>query len=232
MPVASIRPSTVTGSAPTPPTVEIVLSGPTFVITSCGSLTRELFDELLPLAYKDAQLGDPLWKYCCAICGMLQDVDDLARDDGTWPGWAKLVDLNETPDEALDWLAQFVGVRPLQGISTAQKRARITSKEGFRRGSPQAMVSAAQNYLTGTKSVILLERDTSAYHLTVHTYTSETADSNAVELALISQKPAGLVMDYSTVPGQTWAQMLAGHATWTLVNSFYSNWGEVRDDLP
>jgi hypothetical protein len=235
MPIATLLPKAGTVGAPTAPTAPtsiIAAADAIFAITSCGTTTQELYDALLPLAYADALQSNALWKFCCSIAGTLQDVEDLARDDGDRPGWADIVDLSVAPSSFLDWLGQFVGVQPVGNLTDAQKRQRIANKEGFKRGSVPAMRSAAQVYLTGSKTVNLYERDTSPYHITVNTYTAETPDSAAVQRALISQKPAGIVLTYTVTPGQTWGQMMAAHATWTLVNSFYSNWNEVVNDTP
>lgn len=210
----------------------LVAPEPPFTISTCGSVTEELYEALRPLAYDDANQDDALWTFCCAISGMIQDIEDLSRDDGDMPGWSKFVNLDDAPTYALDWLGQMVGVRPQGGLTVAQRRSRIFAKEGFNRGSPTAMRSAAQVYLTGTKTVLMYERDTSPYHISVSTYTSETPDVARVLAALQSQKPAGVQLSYSAVPGQTYAQLLANHATYTLVNSFYSNYGEVVNDLP
>lgn len=209
-----------------------LIAEPPFSITTCGTVADELYTALLPLAYADAQNADALWKFCCAIGGFLQDIEDMARDDGVVPGWAKIMQAETAPVQSLDWLGQLMGVQPIGGLSVEQRRERIVNRAGFGRGSQSAMIAAAQLYLTGTKTVNLSERDTSAYHMSVSTYTSETPDSVMVLEALISQKPAGIQLTYSTVPGQTYSQLLANHATYTLVNSFYTDYNEVVNDLP
>lgn len=205
---------------------------PPFAITSCGSVGEELYEALRPLAAEDAAHDYALWKFVCAIGGMLQDVEDLTRDQGPVPGWSTLMSAEQSPSYALDWLGQFVGVKPLASATLSQKRDRVADKEGFNRGSPSSLVAAARLYLIGNKTVNLSERDTSPYHLSVTTYTSETPDSSKVLAALMGQKPAGLVLTYSTLPGQSWGQLKSNHPTWANVKSFYATWNSVRNDTP
>jgi len=243
MPIAVLLPKTgegggpITPPDPTPPPLPLVSYLPyVFEITSCGSVTQELYDALLPLAYDDARYDDALWKYCCSIAGMIQDIEDLSRDrhiEGDHvAGWGGLVDLNLTPDYALPWLGQFVGVLPIAGVEAEANRDRISAKVGFSRGSPEAMRAAAQVYLLGNKTVNLYERDTSPYHMTVYTYVAETVSEDLVLAALMSQKPAGIILDYQVIYGQTWGELKALKPTWQNVKNDYPNWGEVRSDLP
>jgi hypothetical protein len=94
------------------------------------------------------------------------------------------------------------------------------------------MVAAAQPHLTDSKTVMLFERDTSAYHLSVRTLTDETPDEDKVLRALMSQKPAGIVLDYDTVSGQTYLQLRTDYATYTLVEADYETYLGVREDAP
>lgn len=110
-----------------------------------------------------------------------QEVEDYASDGpADQPGWSVLVDLNRIPDKGLDWLGQFVGIQLDAGISAAQKRQQISQVSGWKRGSVAAIAGAPLPYLTGTKTVIIRERDATAsptqpaYGLTVITKASET----------------------------------------------------------
>lgn len=112
---------------------------------------------------------------------MFQEVEDLASDGPLGqPGWSSLLDLNRVPDKALPWLAQFIGVSIPGGLTPADQRIRIQNTDGWKRGTPAAIAGAPLPYLTGTKTVILRERDPAAspndpaYGLTVITRTSET----------------------------------------------------------
>lgn len=135
-----------------------------------------LFLALEPYAYGDAVNDNSLLEFLRAIGELYEEIVTLAYDATTGEeGWSILVDVDRVPSNALDWLSQFVGVVQISGLTDQQKKDRIVAREGFRRGTPAGMRAAAQVYLTGTKTVNILERDTgSAYHMAVQTYQSET----------------------------------------------------------
>lgn len=191
-----------------------------------------MYGVLEPYTYADAQNGYALQKFLESIGEMYEEIIDFAYDTDTDDGWTLLLDVARVPSKAIDWLGQFVGVVPLDGLTDAQKIQRIVAREGFSRGTPHGMRAAAQVFLTGTKTVNIFERDTSPYHLTVQTYTSQTPNSAAVLAALISQKPAGLVMVYSVVAGQNYQQLKTNHTPYSAVKSFYPNYSGVRNDAP
>lgn len=203
-----------------------------FAIETAGSAIDELYEAVEPFHRIDKDVGYHLQKYITSIAGMLQEIEDYSRDQGPIPGWAEFVTVDGTPRKALPWLGQFVGVKIPANLTEAQERFLVSDKSGFRRGSPGAMRAAAQVYLTGTKTVNFYERDTSAYHLTVQTYASETPSQPNVLAALVSQKPAGIVMVYITTPGQTYQQLKTNHPLYSQVKSYYSNYDKVRSDAP
>src|SRR4029077_9853146 len=100
------------------------------------------------------------------------------------------------------------------------------------RGSLAAMRSAAQLFLVGNRTVNIYERINSAYHMVVQTYFNETPDPNIVRAALMSQKPAGIVLDYTVTIGQTWLQLRSNHPDWADVDTEYDTWLEVLNDQP
>jgi hypothetical protein len=197
----------------------------------CGSVTLELYNALGPLAYADDQNDFALYKLCCTIGGMLQEVEDLSRDLDGYPGWAKLVNLPTTPEGALDWLGQFAGVKPQGGLTYDQKVQRIAEHEGFARGTLGAIRSAGTLFLTGNKTVGITERFTSAYTLRVSTIPTETPYPQYTYLALIGQKPAGIVLTYVNFTGQTWLHLKQTYATWALATAHYANWDNLSKDI-
>ena len=106
------------------------------------------------------------------------------------------------PDEAIAYLAQFVGVIITKGMSYADQRVQLVGLSNWKRGTVAAIQAAPIPFLTGSQTVIVKERDTGPYHFEVMTYASETPDQTKVLAALISQKPAGLVMTYVVYSGQ------------------------------
>src|SRR4051812_14635550 len=145
------------------------------------TFAARLYVALAPLAARDVDYSWSLLIYINAIGEMFQLVEDLVRDTPEGPGWSSLLDLDRCPDAALPWLAQLVGVRLLPNSTPDEQRARIASTDGFKRGTRDALIGAAQATLTGDKTVIFRERDHDnadtpnyAYYLTVLTYANET----------------------------------------------------------
>lgn len=197
-----------------------------------GTAGAELYADLAPLAYDDENQNWALMTLAAAIGAMLQPINDLARDTPAGPGWSQLLDVTRCPTNALPWLAQFVGVQLTPGLTDAQWRTQIVMEAGMARGTVATMRAAAKKYLTGSQTVGILERTSDAYNFTVVTYTSETPDSDLVLAALTAAKPAGLVMDYLTVTGQIWQQLIDNYATWADVISAYATWQDVINDTP
>lgn len=184
----------------------------------------QLYEALEPLARQtgDATNGAPLRSLATALGTLLQVVVDLSEDTPQGPGWSAIMDVDGAPTFALPWLAQLVGVRLPAGETDAQQRDRIRNAEGFKRGTPAAMVSAAQRLLTGTKTVFFRERDGGAYRLSVWTRLSETADPAAVEAALREQKPAGIILTYAAIADWTLQDVYDTFATFQDIYTTYA----------
>lgn len=192
-----------------------------------NDLIASLDDTTGDLATFVGALGDQLF----------QEVDDYASDGPLGQvGWSVLLDINRIPDKGLEWLAQFVGVSLPVGLTAAQKRVRVQTTAGWKRGTPAALVGAAKAYLTGTQNVLMRERfdvanptvDTPG-KFQVITYTSQTPDSAAVLAALIAQKPGGLVMTYSVYAGQDWLAVRT-RGTWLNIRTTFATWQQIRDN--
>lgn len=152
------------------------------------------------------------------------------------PGWVKVFDIDTTPDAWLSWIGQFVGVRPVDGETYAARRSRTKLRDGWRRGSRPAFEQAIQDTLEGTKTVYINERaGGSAYRIAVATIDTETVDVDATLEAILSQKPGGIVLEYSVVPGpgaMTWGELFTRYATWGDVMDHFATWGDVFLDNP
>lgn len=165
--------------------------------------TEEAYASLGPWTAQDESLDWPLLRFLDSLMRQLDEVEQLSRDTDAYVGWGRLLDLQDTPDNALPWLAQFVGVVPLQGLDPASQRIRIGDAAGWKRGAPGAIKAAAQQVLTGTRRVDLFERDGSAYRFRIRTYAGETPDAEKVRQAVLELKPAGLVFTYEIQQGPT-----------------------------
>lgn len=137
-----------------------------------SSLAEELYAALGPWARADtirgeAGLGYDLLTLCEGVMGRLQPVEDIIRDTDEGPGWSSVVDANRSPEEWLKWLGQFNGVRLRDGIPEAEARSRIKDSDGFKRGTVGAIKAAIRRIIGPNAQPYLIERDGSAYRLTV-----------------------------------------------------------------
>lgn len=203
-------------------------------------ITEDLYASLGPWSRADTE--DESWvllDLAEAVGGRLQPIEDLIRDTDDGPGWSSILDLDRVPDAWLGWLAQFVGVRLRVGLGVIEQRMRITSTDGQHRGSPAALRAAARQYLVGPDGtggsayVIINERlGGNAYQLGILTLTSQTPDPAAVLAAILEQKPAGIVLTFNTVPGQTYIALETAYDTIGDVRADYATYSAVRSNLP
>lgn len=188
---------------------------------------EEAYAGLVPWNTADENVWD-LLKYVQSITLGLDEINQIVRDTDERPGWSIIMDVDNAPAKYLPWLAQFVGVVVDYGLSEADQRQQIKDTQGFRRGTPASMRAAAQLYLTGSKSVIIDERDTSPYHLRVRTFDSETPDPARVEAALLSEKPAGLVMEYLVTNGLTYDEIAATGKTYNELHDEFATSDQMK----
>lgn len=182
----------------------------------------------------DEQLGWPFLIFLAGLGAAFGPLHDVVRDTDQGPGWSILLDPERCPNWALPWLAQFAGVTLTPGATDAEWRDEITSPPAFQRGTPAAIRSSVQRYLTGNKTVTLLERDGSPWRLTVITYTAETTDATAAEAAARSQKPVGVLLTYRVDPGWSVGDLEAAYAGRTIadVEAAFATVGDVESNLP
>lgn len=200
-----------------------------------SDIAEELYASLGPWARADTVIGEQtdewrLLELCESIGRTIQPVEDITADSDTHVGWGKVLDPDVAPEDWLPWLAQFGGVRVKEGLALPEQRARIKALAGMRRGTPSAIVGAAQQYLTDSKTVFLIERHGSAWRLTVATLADETPDPGAVERAVREQKPAGIVLTVQTVEGGDFDSLRDTHASFDEVTDLYADFNEVLAD--
>jgi len=197
------------------------------VVSTAG---ENLYARLAPLAVEDETNSWALLRFSEALAGkFLQPVEDLVRDTDAGPGWSVILDLDRAPADKLAWLAQFIGVRLAPNLTDLNQRARIRGADGFHRGKISALVSAAQQHLTGAKTVQVRERDGSAHRITVITYTAQTPNAPAVLAALLEQKPGGLILTHNVLPGQDYTLVRTNNATYTVARTNHATYTVLRD---
>jgi hypothetical protein len=188
-----------------------------------GAFAQRVYEKLEPLQFDEESLDWPLARYVGVLGSMFQEIDDYASDGpNDEAGYSVLVDLNRAPSKALPWLAQFVGVRLDLSLSDAGQRTMIRSTAGFNRGTKASLIAAAQRHLTGPKDVIMIERyQGSAYRLYMATRAAQTPNSATTLADIMTQKPAGIVLTYETLVGQSFNELLADSALFSNVFSNY-----------
>jgi hypothetical protein len=201
-----------------------------------GTFAQDLYGRLAPVAVHDESLGWPLAYFCEALGQMFQDMEDVVRDSEDGPGWSSVMDLTRVPLLWLPWLAQFIGVtlpKRLDGETDGDYRTRaalyVSNRPGFKRGTPAAMIAAAKETLTGSQYVLFDERNPDAYGLLVRTRTAETASEADTLAALMSQKPAGIVLDYDSLTGRSYQEVKLAYATYTLLAAGNATYTILRD---
>lgn len=171
--------------------------------TDVGSYGESLYEQLLPLAWDDENQDWALLIFMGGFGAMVQDLSDLIsdtdEDDTDRPGWANLLDVEVCPEKHLPYLAQFVGARVTPGAAEEDARNEVRTPIGQQRGTPAAIIAAAQRRLTDTKTVYFTERvDGNAYWMEVATLVSETPYEDLTRADILSQKPGGIRLDYFT----------------------------------
>jgi hypothetical protein len=140
---------------------------------SIGSVAQRLYDELAPVSDTDAANGWGLLTYVDALGQMFQHVADIVETDDVM-GWGALLDINQVPDEGLTWFAQFVGVDLNPAYTKAQQRQQIRDRQRWARGTPGAIQEVVKPFLTGTKTVVIVERSPDPWQFVVSSYATET----------------------------------------------------------
>lgn len=199
--------------------------------------TERFYEDLgEALTNPDAEHEWSLLRWVNVVCeAMIEPVDQYVRDRDEYPGWVIALDPDNAPVGALGYLAQFVGVTLEPKLTEAEQREKINAPEGFNRGTPAAIAAAVKRTLTGTKTVLITEREGgNAYRYRVRTYASETPDPAATEAVVRSRlvKPIGHKVFYSALEAQLWADVLTKHDTWADVLASYDDWAAVRSTLP
>lgn len=111
---------------------------------------------------------------------------------------------------------------------TAARRNRIKELPAQNRGTAQSIIAAAQQYLTGNKTVYLIERDGGAYKLTVLTLAEETPSASQVKAAIEEQLPGGIILNYQSIPTTSWGEIKGEYASWKAIKEKFLTWGGVR----
>ena len=231
------------------------------VVPAVAADTQEMWRRLGPWVDADAATGYTLRMWLDGIGRMLQPVDDLVRDTSAGPGWSAALDVTRAPTAYLPWLGQFVGVKVDPGLSDAAQRANIVGEAGFARGTPAALISTAQRYLKGAKSVALTERDGDPYTVSIGLYASQLGSSTynqvqtqygtyaaagaaastysiaqgpvgEVVTALRAAKPAGLILNVNVLTGLSYFTLSLNISLYSALATTYPTYAAMTQSTP
>ena len=143
-----------------------------------------------------------------ALAVGLDELDAVAADaaDGA-PGWVKLVDPTRAVTvQQARWAGQLVGVRVPHILTLAEAVDLVVERNRWRRGTPAAIKAATRPYLKpGTGDVDLVERDGSAYQLTIRVRDEQVGGRRLYQMAA----------DYA---GETMADVDSDYAALTMAD--------------
>jgi hypothetical protein len=193
-----------------------------------NSIGDEAVDDFGPLLEK---YGDPLNSlniYLHALGNMLKQVDDISKDgpDGE-PGWSQIFDLNRAKTEWLPWTGQLVGYPVPERPDTqtfaeydAIQRERIITRSAYRRGTAELLQEVVKEQLNEPKRALVHERyGGNPYWIKLWVWAGDIATSEAeVERAALSQKVAGLIMNFD---------VLEAADSYNVLNASNVSYGEV-----
>lgn len=193
------------------------------------SMARRAYDLMGPMHSSDEDNDFALANYIMALCQPLQSVEDVVGDINGDTGWSIILDIDRIPEVGFGYLAQFTGSDINPSFDGATQRASIKSANRWKRGTPGYLIAIIQAYLTGSKTVILRERDTSAYHFHVSTRTSETSGpaETIIRAAITANKAAGLQFVYSVIAGMDYIDM-AAVGTYATVKSSFATYNDLN----
>lgn len=157
------------------------------------------------------------------ITSSIEEPDSWARGDNAY---SLLLDPSKTPERALSWLGQFVGV----SFTGARDRSLISQRSGWRRGRIDYIKEVAQYRLTGDKFVNIQERlQNDPYKIGISVRASETPNPDATRMDIESVIPAGIILTLNiTGVAITWEQLKAKYTDWDEVDDLFADWDNVR----
>lgn len=165
-----------------------------------------------------ADSGGVFEKFVGCYSGLFDQVAALVTPSGSpdepasyAAGWSSLLDPQTCPDQFLPYCGQFVGVQIPTGTSDVSARAMIEAEAGFSTGTLAGVTAAAQQWLTGSQSVTILERTAAngaadAYHFVLIVTPSQVVGVAGLTAAVNAAKPVGVQWTLVQQAGYTWSQ--------------------------
>lgn len=205
-----------------------------------GPFTTQLLASFQPWLQYDPQ--NALYNLLVAYGSMAEQVFAIVQDVGSpdvpatfTAGWSTLLDPTSCPAEFIPYGAQFVGVQIQPGTDQAVARAAWLAESGFSRGTPTAIVSAAQQFLTGSQSCVLFERQGTgdlAYSFILVVRPEQVVSVTQLTAAVNAVKPAGITWELVQTDGWTIAGMEASEVTLGALEANFLTINGLENDQP
>lgn len=170
-------------------------------------------------------------EYNAALGSMFDFVMSLVSpsgypDEPTYiPAWSTLLDPDNCPTAFIPFLAQFNGTAIPTGTSEGDARGIVKREAGFQRGTPAAIVAAAERFLTTGSTPTLMERTAAdaatadPYHFCLVVDPAAITDIDSLIGAVNAVKPGGLQWTLIEASSYIWGQQIrtwaADTRTWT-----------------
>lgn len=177
-----------------------------------------------------------------AYAAMGEQVFDIVQDTGSpdvpasfTAGWSVLLDPTNCPAQFIPFGAQFVGVQIPSGMDAADARALWKNEAGFARGTPAAIIAAAQRFLTGSQSVVLQERTGTgllAYSFVLIVRPEQVTNVTQLQAAVDSVRPAGITWTLIQTDGWIISQMEASQTTIAALEANFVTLNGLENDQP
>lgn len=190
-----------------------------------GIASDYVIEQLAPITDNDPVFRD-------VIRAQFAGLDALAtvshRDD--FDGLGVLLDVDNAPAWALNWLAQFAGAANVKYLAEQAKRNAIKEQKGLHRCKESAIRSAIQETLTGDKYVFLQSPyNGSPYQVLVVTRTSETPDAALTLATAKAAVAAGRIVTHTVTDGQTYAEAALAAASYTAARAAYTTYQDAKN---
>ena len=225
------------------------------------TVTEEAYAGLLHNTDGDEARGWPLLVFVNSLARQLAEIEALVRDTETHEGWGILLDREETPATALEYVAQFVGATLDRVLTEEQKRQEMIDRPRHARGTVPALIAAVQPFLKGTKRVEVIERDGHPYRIRVRVYQAEIGgdtyddlggkyqtydamtatgltyddlggNAGKAEAAAHEAKAGGLVLTFEIAAGATYDQLSEEFPTYDALSAAFADYDEMTNYVP
>lgn len=187
-----------------------------FTLAPSVTFADELYAALAPLQYDEENQHNALLNFCKALSSTWELLYTVARDPNHGGPWGVVFDVDTCPDEFLQWLAQFAGVRLDKGLSEADTRAAIDATSGTQRGTPIYLAGLLQQQ--GYTNFLIQERHLNdAWQIRFLVLASE--DDSSKHAAVETGLPAGILPNWSFWNGRIYASTTSQYASYSATSA-------------